>query len=81
MFKIAISTPGIDRIKLFRIAEEAGILFPIIVDQDEDLFKTVKDNMFGGLIIIVKRYKKVGGTRIRGGDLAGYDVNSLFCQQ
>ena len=79
LFKIIISVPGVARKILF---DSADCNFSLFDSQNEDLYRTVKQNIVGGPSIIFNRHHKAGETRIRGGKLCkkivGYDANALY---
>ena len=83
-FKMAISIPGLARRTLFKVSENNNARFELFGPQDEDLFRTVKQNIVGGPSIIFRRHHKVGETRIRHGEgkicrgILGEDSNALY---
>ena len=84
VFKIAISAPGIARKMLFDCAREMQVSFPLFSQEDEDLYRIVKQNIVGGPSIIFKRYHKVDETYLRNNlnkkcqNILGYDANALY---
>jgi len=84
VFKTAISVPGIARQMLFRAAKEQAATFTLFSGDDEDLHKTVMQNIVGGPSIIFNRHHKAGETYIRGNEekkckrVIGKDANALY---
>ncbi len=82
VFKTAISVPGIARQMLFATAEETGAEFSLIDKGNEELYRTINQNIVGGPSIIFTRHAKAGETLIRGDKqcekVVGYDANALY---
>ncbi len=82
VFKTAISVPGIARKMLFATAEETGAEVSLIDKGNEELYRTIKQNIVGGPSIIFTRHAKAGETQIRGDKqcekVVGYDANALY---
>ncbi len=50
VFKVAVSIPGISRIKLMQHAQQNGVLFSLFHREDEDIFHLAKEQTTGGPI-------------------------------
>ena len=55
LFRIAVSIPGVARVKMMRHAQDQNVLFPLIYQLDEDLFWLFKAQLCGGASIIFNR--------------------------
>ena len=82
VFKTAISVPGIARQLLFKTAQKQNVNFALFDHHNEDLYKTIKQNIVGGPSIIFTRHHCAGKTLIRGkkkcGSVIGFDANALY---
>jgi hypothetical protein len=84
IFKVSISVPGLARQMLFECGRQAGASFSLFDAANEDLYRTVKQNIIGGPSIIFNRYHKAGETHIRGNPskpcqtICGFDANALY---
>jgi G:T-mismatch repair DNA endonuclease (very short patch repair protein) len=79
-FKNAISVPGLAFRELFTDIPHHFFLFD---DKNSDLYRMVKENLVGGLSIILHRYHEVGITKIRDSNnvvrkIVGFDGNALY---
>ena len=84
VFKTSVSVPGVARKMLFNIAKENGTHFSLFSKDDEDLYRTVKQNIVGGPSIVFNRHHKTEETFIRSNaekpcqKIVGYDANALY---
>ena len=87
MFKQHVSIPGIAvQWKFFELKDQ-DIDIPLITYRNQDLFKTVKDNIVGGPSIVFSRYHKKDMTKLRPStepspkicqQITGFDANALY---
>lgn len=77
----AISLPGLALNYLMKRMTPHTIL-PLLREQDKEYFYKLKQNMFGGLAVVVHRYHECGITRLPNGKLVAWiyslDCNSLY---
>ena len=84
VFKVSISVPGLARKLLFDTAKREGVTFALFGKEDEDLYRTVKQNLTGGPSIVFNRHHQVGKDFIRDDKafpvkkIHGYDSNALY---
>ena len=87
MFKQHVSIPGIAvQWKFFELKDQ-DIDIPLITYRNQDLFKTVKDNIVGGPSIVFARYHEKDVTKLRPStepspktcqQITGFDANALY---
>ena len=87
MFKQHVSIPGIAvQWKFFELKDQ-DIDIPLITYRNQDLFKTVKDNIVGGPSIVFPRYHEKDVTKLRPStepspkicqQITGFDANALY---
>lgn len=77
----AISLPGLALTYLMKRMEPHTIL-PLFREQDKEYFYKLKQNIFGGLAVVVHRYHEKGMTVLPNGTLVdwiySFDCNSLY---
>ncbi len=84
IFKVAVSIPGISRIKVMQHAQKNGVLFPLFHAQDEDMYHLIKEQTTGGPSIVFNRFTKVDHTyvhadqKVKVKGCEGYDANALY---
>ena len=80
-FKVGISLPSISRILLF---QSANANFPLFNSASQDIYKTIKRNIYGGPSIIFTRHLKSDETHLRGNpnklcqNVLGKDAYALY---
>jgi hypothetical protein len=83
MSKDAISVPGVTLKYLFKTLPK-DVSFSLCSKREEDLHKTIRNNIVGGPSIIFHRYHEKDQTFIRGNrdksvqGIKGYDANALY---
>ena len=81
LFKDTISLPNLARRELFKSGKT---LFPVFDYHNQDIYRTVQQNIVGGPSIIFKREARAGQTPIRnnpdviGQRIMGHDANGLY---
>ena len=81
LFKDTISLPNLARAELFKCGKS---LFPLFDYQNQDIYRTIQQNIVGGPSIIFKREARAGETPIRnnpnviGQRILGHDANGLY---
>ncbi len=84
IFRIAVSIPGVARIKMMKYAQQQNVLFPLVHRLDEDLFWLFKAQLCGGASIIFNRYVEVDKTEVTPGSgvktkaIQGWDATALY---
>lgn len=84
VFKTSISVPGIARNMLFKAAQQQRATFAVCDKGNQDLYRTIKQNIVGGPSIIFTRHHKAGKTFIRQNPdkpykrVIGLDANALY---
>ena len=81
LFKTTISLPNLARSELFKCTDA---LFPVFDYLNQDIYRTIQQNIVGGPSIIFKREAKAGESSIRnnpsviGQRIMGHDANGLY---
>ena len=84
VFKVAVSIPGIARIKLMQYSQAQGIHFSLCHKDDSDMYHLMKTQTVGGPSIVFNRFAKVGKTFLRDDKkvltalVEGFDCNALY---